>query len=100
MERGRTDFLRQKGVHHHELAAEGLAFAVVRMKIDFLAAAAIDDVLMITTRADQVSGARIVLDQQVHCDGRPVVKAGVTVALISDAGKPVRLPSVIRSTLS
>ncbi len=100
MERGRTDFLRHKGVHHHELAGQGLVFAVARMEIDFLAAAAIDDILMITTRLARIGGARILLRQQIDCEERPVVRAGVMVALINDAGKPVRLPQALRSTLA
>ena len=100
MERGRTDFLRLKGVHHHQLAGQGLVFAVARMEIDFLAAAEIDDILIITTRLERIGGARIVLSQQVDCEGRAVIRAGVTVALINDAGKPVRLPQVLRSTFA
>ena len=61
MERGRSDYLRLLGIHHRELAAEGLAFAVRRMEIDFLRPAAIDDVLTIRTAALGVGGARIVL---------------------------------------
>src|SRR5690606_8022497 len=34
-ERGRTEFLRDEGIHHSELAAQGLAFAVRSMDIAF-----------------------------------------------------------------
>ena len=66
MERGRSDYLRLLGIHHRELAAEGLAFAVRRMEIDFLSAGGdrrradrSDD------RAREIGGARIVLAQEV-----------------------------------
>ena len=38
-ERGRTEFLRDIGVHHSELVKDGIAFAVRSMSIDFAAAA-------------------------------------------------------------
>ncbi|HSG94677.1 MAG TPA: thioesterase family protein, partial [Afifellaceae bacterium] len=34
-ERGRSDYLRLLGVHHNELAAVGLVFAVKTMTLDF-----------------------------------------------------------------
>ena len=44
-ERARTEFLRAEGIHHSELAKEGIAFAVRSMEIDFAGAAHIDDLL-------------------------------------------------------
>ena len=39
-ERARTEFLRERGVHHSELVKDGIAFAVRTMSIDFKAAVA------------------------------------------------------------
>ena len=58
-ERGRTEFLRELGVHHAELAEQGVAFAVRRMEIDFEAAARIDDLLTVETAVEGGSGARL-----------------------------------------
>jgi len=99
LERGRTDFLRLKGVHHHELAEQGLAFAVTRMALDFHAAASIDDVLAVSSRLMKAGGARIVLEQAIHCGSRLIVSAQVTAALIGGAGKPARLPASVRAAL-
>ena len=38
-ERGRTEFLRAEGIHHSELAKDGVAFAVRSMEIEFPRAA-------------------------------------------------------------
>ena len=62
-ERGRTEFLRDLRIHHSELMAEGLAFAVRRMTIDFVAPAHIDDLLTVTTQVVKVGGARLLLAQ-------------------------------------
>jgi acyl-CoA thioester hydrolase len=45
-ERGRTEFLRDLGIHHSELAEQGIAFAVRSMQIEFEGAAHIDDLSM------------------------------------------------------
>ncbi len=100
LERGRTDFLRLRGVHHHELADEGLAFAVTRMELDFRAAASIDDVLAVSSRLRKAGGARIVLEQAIHRGDRLIVSAQVTAALLDAAGRPVRMPPTVRAALT
>ena len=75
MERGRSDYLRLLGIHHGELAKDGLAFAVRRMEIDFIRPAAIDDVLTIFTAPETIAGARIVLAQEIRRDAERLVAA-------------------------
>ncbi len=100
MERGRSDFLRLIGIHHRALAADGLAFAVRRMAIEFLKPASIDDVLTVRTETLQTSGARALLRQEVLRDGKLLAAATVTVALVGAGGRPVRLPADIRAALA
>jgi acyl-CoA thioester hydrolase len=95
MERGRSDFLRLLGIHHRELAKQGLAFAVRRMEIDFLKAASIDDVLTVRTALLSLGGARIVLSQEVGRGEELLVSAKVTVALAGSRGQAKRLPTSI-----
>jgi len=97
MERGRSDYLRLLGIHHRELAAEGRAFAVRHMAIDFLRPASIDDVVVVRTVTVGIQGARIVLRQEVSRGGEPLVAATVTVALVGPSGRPERLPPAIRA---
>lgn len=90
-ERGRTEFLRAEGVHHSELAKEGIAFAVRSMEIDFARAAHIDDLLAVATSVRATSGARLTLDQEISRDGEVVAHARVVVVAIR-GGRPTRLP--------
>jgi len=103
LERGRTEFLRQAGIHHHELAAgkhsEALIWVVRRMDIDYITPARIDDVLTIETRIISLSGARIHLQQQAMRGEQPLINAKVEVALINRAGRPRRLPASWVETL-
>ena len=100
-ERGRSDFLRLSGIHHTELAAglygEPLVFAVRHMAIDFLKPARIDDVLLIETAPEALSGARVVLAQKamLAATGEVLATANVTVAILTTDGKPRRWPKAI-----
>jgi acyl-CoA thioester hydrolase len=96
MERGRSDFLRLLGIDHRALGEQGAAFAVRRMEIDFLAPAAIDDLLTIRTETVEVGGARIVLSQTIRRGGSPIVTATAILALVGTTGRPMRLPPAIR----
>ena len=100
MERGRSDYLRLLGIHHRELAAEGLSFAVSHVEIDFLKAATIDDVLSVRTSARETTGARIVLAQEVLRDEERLITSLVTVALLGAKGRAVRLPANVRAAFA
>lgn len=95
-ERGRSDYLRLAGVHHTELAegrhGEKLVWVVRRMEIDFKGSARIDDILTIDTRTEDISGARIVMAQQLKRDDELLVEARVEAAIIAANGKPRRFP--------
>lgn len=94
LERGRTEFLRASGVHHHELAGEGIAFAVRSMVIEFEAAAHIDDLLAIETSIVKLGGARLTLHQTVRLAGRVLVEAEVVVVALKN-GRACRLPRAV-----
>lgn len=94
-ERGRTEFLRDEGIHHSELAAQGIAFAVRSMEISFDGAAHIDDLLDVTTEVAAISGARLTLNQAILRDGIVLTRATVVVVAIKTSGGPARMPKGI-----
>ena len=98
-ERGRTEFLRDLGIHHHELAEQGIAFAVRSMALEFVAAARIDDLLMVRTTVVESSGVRLVLDQTISRNDKLIASARVTVVAIKMSGGPARLPASLRAIL-
>ncbi|OAM77153.1 tol-pal system-associated acyl-CoA thioesterase [Devosia elaeis] len=97
LERGRTEFLREAGIHHSELATEGIAFAVRSMNIDFIAPAHIDDMLTVLTEPVEASGARLKLRQTILREDVLLIKAELTVVSIKTSGGPARLPLSIRA---
>ena len=95
-ERGRSDCLRLMGVHHAELAggAEPLAFAVIRMEVDFRRAARIDDALIVGTAFDALKGVRFSVRQRILRGEELIAEAFVQAACIDiGTGRPRRLPA-------
>ena len=95
-ERGRTEFLRDLGVHHSELVKDGIAFAVRSMQIDFIAAAHIDDLLEVSTEVASATAARLNLIQTIRRDGAEITRAEVQVVAIRLNGGATRLPEGLR----
>lgn len=95
LERGRSDFMRVLKVRHAALSEQGMAFGVSHMDIKFIAGAAIDDLLVITTKIEQYTSARVIFQQTVLRADTAVLQAKVTIALIKN-GRPQRLPQNIR----
>lgn len=100
LERGRTELLRDLGVHQSALHGdeEALAFAVRRMTIDWLKPAKMDDVVIVETRISQVKGASLVLSQRIMLGQVVLLTAEVLVALVQN-GKPARLTAALRAKL-
>jgi acyl-CoA thioester hydrolase len=99
-ERARTEFLRDEGIHHSELARAGIAFAVRSMEIDFLGAAHIDDLLEVETSVIAISGARLTLLQVLSRAGAELTRANVVVVAINAAGRAVRMPRALLARLT
>ena len=90
MERGRTEFISAKGKHISELNAEGLNFAVYEMKIKFLRAAKLGDVLQIVTKlGNDKSEYRRRMIQRVELNGQSMVEAEVDIVCL-DGNKQLR----------
>ncbi|MFU1477708.1 tol-pal system-associated acyl-CoA thioesterase [Roseovarius sp. C7] len=100
IERARSDWVRAMGVDQVSMKQDdGVAFAVRRVEAEYLMAAKFDDQLDVVTRCLSVSGARLVMEQQVLRGEDLIFSAIVTIVCINDAGQPVRLPANIRLML-
>lgn len=106
-ERGRSDWLRLLGLHHHELMRAGemasgmsLGFVVRKLEAEFLKPAVIDDLLEVTTSVVSLSGARLLLEQTVSRSRERLFSMMVTVAIVDGRGRPRRLPSNLLAAIS
>ena len=99
LERGRTEWLRRRGFTHRGLAeSSGVAFAVRSLQIEFLAAAMMDDLLVVETSAASVRGASITFHQRVLRGDKALVTASVLAASIRN-DRPARIPADLRRRL-
>jgi acyl-CoA thioester hydrolase len=99
MERGRTELLRMTGVRQSDLfAADGFAFVVVRMEVEFRKPARMDDELIVSTDLEEMRGATMILRQAVLRGDEILAEARVVVAG-TRAGRAARIPEVIRESL-
>jgi acyl-CoA thioester hydrolase len=97
IERARTEYVRALGIDQTVLkATHGIVFAVRRVEADYLSPARFDDQLSVHTTPETLSGARIVLRQEVLRREDRLFAASVTLVALSDAGQPARLPAEIR----
>ncbi len=101
-ERGRSDFLRLLGVHHHEWAAlpEPLAFAVAHVDVRYKAPARIDDIVTVITRVVAVKAAQFILDQRIERDGQLLCEARFDIVCIDLKSKPRRLPKSVLDVIT
>jgi acyl-CoA thioester hydrolase len=100
MERGRTEFLRARGIHQSVLRQESdLTFVVADMNIRFRLPGRLDDELVVETAAQDLGGASLRLRQKVVRGAEVLVEADVTCAVISHDGKPMRIPLDVKAKL-
>jgi acyl-CoA thioester hydrolase len=100
MERGRTEMLRDLGIHQAALheAEEAPAFVVRRMAVDWLKPARMDDLLTVETRIETVRGASLALTQRILREDEELVRAEVLIAFVQK-GRPARLDDALRAKL-
>jgi len=93
-ERGRTEFLRERGFSVRELHEQGYLIPVMRLEIDYLSPAILDDLIRIETTVLEVTGATCTLRQKVVRigDGETLADAMVTLACMGPGKKARRLP--------
>ena len=100
IERARTEWVRTLGVDQVRLKAEtGIVFAVRRVEADYLAPARFDDALSVTTQVAEMTGARLVLLQDVARETELLFRSRVTLVALGQGGSPARLPAELRLKL-
>jgi acyl-CoA thioester hydrolase len=101
-ERGRTEFLRDRGLTVAGFADQGCIFPVVHLELDYLAPAFLDDLVRVETELLDVGKASFTLGQQVVrvVDGRLLAAGKVTLACTTPALKARRLPAELLQALS
>ncbi len=104
MERSRTEWLRHLKIFHTDLREDDSAFAIHRMELKYGPPAVIDDLLIVRTILQKLTGARSFLRQEVLRQEESGVEtmlcgADVEVAFINHGGGAKRFPDDLREKL-
>ena len=96
-ERGRTEYLRDRGFSVGELARRGFVFPVVHLEINYRAPALHDDLLRVETAVLEIRKSSFTLAQQVvrAIDGKLLADGKVKLACVGPGMKAKRLPEEI-----
>jgi acyl-CoA thioester hydrolase len=95
-ERARTEMLRTLGVGQREMReTKGVAFAVRRCNVDYMAPAKLDDLLEVRTRITNLRGAAIEAEQIVARDNDQLVRLNVMLVCIGPGGNATRIPKPV-----
>ena len=102
MERGRTEFLRDRGLSVREMHDMGIIFPVVAVEVNYRAPARLDDLLEVETGILAVKNSSFVAGQRVirKEDGKLLVDARVTLACVGEEMRARRLPPELRELLT
>lgn len=97
IERARSDWVRSLGVDQNAMREQdGVVFVVRRVEADYLKPAKFDDELQVRTVVKAVTGARLIMSQEIIRGDDLLFRAEVTVVCVGEGGVPARLPANIR----
>lgn len=101
LERGRSEFLRERGISLQELLGRGYQFPVVRLEIDYRSPAVYDDLIRIETAVLEVGNASFTLGHRVMrvADGKLLAEAQVILTCLGAGNKVRRLPAELLKIL-
>jgi acyl-CoA thioester hydrolase len=91
-EMGRTELLRQAGFRYRDLETRGVLFVVAKVECRFLAPARYDDELVLTTRIDRMTRARIDHSYTLRRANTVLCEAKTTLACVDRDGRLILVP--------
>ena len=97
-ERGRTEFMRQRGLSVIELHEQGCIFPVVHLEINYRLPARLDDLLRVETKLLKIGKTSFTMEQKIIRldDGKTLVESMVTLVCVGPGMKAKRLPEELR----
>ena len=101
MERARTEWLREVGLHQDALKRDAdLVFVVRAMTLDFRAPARLDDQLSVSVALLECRGASLVLTQRITRGASLLIEATLKIAALrASTFKPCAIPDSLLTQL-
>lgn len=99
-ERARTEALRDIGIEQQSLReVEKIGFVVKRCVMEFFKPAMLDDLLTIETRLHDIGKASLEMRQTIRRGEQILVTLEVTIAVVGDGMKPIRMPESVQQRM-
>jgi len=97
VECGRTEFMRENGIHYRAMEEEGLALAVVELRLRYLRPARYDDEVLVETRLVEATGVQVRFEYHLfRLDGAAetlLAEGHTLLACVGKDGRPRRITS-------
>lgn len=100
-EKGRTEFLRERGVSLTDCHDKGIVFVVTKAEVEYLSPGRYNDLLLLDTRLTDISGVTMTFRHEMKREGseKELVRGSVVLASVNRDGRPVKLPEGIKVRL-
>ncbi len=100
MERGRTEFLRERGIELSDWRNKGILFVVVEANVKYRAPARYNDLLEVASTVTELTSASVTFTTTIHRSRGPLlVKGTVRLACTDIPGHIKRIPETIQAVL-
>lgn len=96
LERGRTEFLAEKGINISEYHKKGILFVVSHIDISYKKPAFLGDTLEVFTEISELKKVTMVIKNQIKRNEDVICEALVTIACLNENLKPRRLPQELQ----
>ena len=101
LEAGRTEILRDNGITYADYEDRGMFAPVVKLEIEYKAAARYDDILVVETKIDKIGNSSVEFSYAIHrkSDNLLVATAKTVNVFVTKKGDKVSVPNEIRKIL-
>ena len=97
-ERGRTEFLREKGILLTDFHDKGILFVVTKVEVEYLSPCRYNDLLLLDTQLTDISRATMTFRHSIKREGskKELVRGAVVLASVGKDGRPIRIPEELK----
>lgn len=98
-ERGRTEWLRDRGMCYRDLEKQGLYLPVVECKANYSSPVNYDDLIIIKTSLNKIGKASMEFVYEIVKNKKVVTTGNTKHTLVNNKFRPVRIPDQLRKKL-
>jgi len=98
-ERGRTEWLRAKGLEYRSLEEKGTYLPVIESYCKYRAPARYDDLIIVRTIVSEIGSCSLQFSYEITCLGKLIAEGTTKHPFVNRQMKPVRIPEEIQKIL-